>query len=375
MELVMTRLTSLRKAMQDSGEDVFLVTEGKNRRYLSGFTGSSGWLVISRDRDFLITDGRYWDQVAGQCPKLELFRYLPAEHKTLTGALRALLVDELGLSGGACVGVELDDLPVVLYRSIVEMLKESEYDPRDVEGRTKEHRTCKDDDELDCLRRAATIADEALSVALSLFRPGASEADLKAEIDYQVLRHGGEGAAFPTIVASGANGSYPHAGASAKPIVANELVTIDFGAIWKGYCSDMTRTIWFGTLAEEERRLVESVAAAQARAVSAARPGMTTGDLDEVARACLREAGLADYFVHSLGHGVGLDVHERPTLRSGETEVLQARQVITIEPGVYLPGKTGCRIEDTVVLTADGCEVLNRFPKQTLADASPPTLV
>lgn len=367
------RVEALRAEMKEAGEAVFLVTEGKNRRYLSGFTGSSGWLVISADQTILITDGRYWDQVERQCAGVELFRYTPAEHKNLHGALRAVL-EQWKLAAGVRVAVELDDLPVVTYRAVSEVISEAGWQVNDVEGRVKGFRSRKDSGELDCMRRAAQIADGALSAALERFELGMTEAALKAEIDYQVLRRGGEGAAFPTIVASGLNGSYPHAGASDKAIVAGELVTLDFGAVWHGYCSDMTRTVWWGELSESDRGLVGEVAQAQAKAVAAARPGMTTGDLDEVARASLRQAGLAEFFVHSLGHGVGLDVHEAPTLRSGQTDLLQAGQVITIEPGVYLAGRTGCRIEDTVVLGDGPCEVLNLHPKQRLEDSQPPRL-
>lgn len=370
----MSRLQFLRNDMESGSEAAFVVTEVKNRRYLSGFTGSSGWLVVTPSRSVLITDGRYWDQVGSQCPDLELFRYTPAEHKTLVGALSVVLGQELSLSRGATVAVELDDMPVVSYRGLSSMLAESGFAVKDVEGRVKGYRSRKDAEELELMRRAAGIADGALSAALASFELGMTEAALRAEIDYQVLRRGGEGAAFPTIVASGPNGSYPHAGASDRPIGANELVTIDFGAIWKGYCSDMTRTVWFGELSDHDANLVREVAVAQAKAVAAARPGITTGDLDEVARASLRQAGLADYFVHSLGHGVGLDVHETPTLRAGQVEILAAGQVITIEPGVYLPGRTGCRIEDTIVLGAQGCEVLNKHPKQEIQHPRPPFL-
>lgn len=358
--------------MEEAGEAAFLITEGKNRRYLSGFTGSSGWLLVTRDVVYVITDGRYWEQVERQCSEVELFRYLPSEHQSSTGALAALLSGPAKLAKGAAVGFELDEVTISSYRSVASMLAEEGYLLHDVEGRVKRLRVFKDAAELELLAQAAAIADAALSAALERFEEGMSELALKAEIDYQVLRRGGEGAAFPTIVASGVNGSYPHAGASEKPIRTAELVTIDFGAVWRGYCSDMTRTVWLGELSEHDQRLVRAVAMAQGRAVEAARPGLTAGELDEVARAYLREEGLADYFVHSLGHGIGLDVHESPTLRSGQTERLEAAQVITIEPGVYLPGRTGCRIEDTVVLEADGCRVLNQHPKQLLEHSSPP---
>ncbi len=370
-QLMSSRLDRLRVDIERAGESAFLVTEGKNRRYLSGFTGSSGWLLVTGKSAYLLTDGRYWEQVERQCPNVELFRYIPSEHKTLSGALSSL-IEQLGFGAQTRMGIELDDMPVALYRNLASTAAEQKWELTDVEGRIKEYRVVKDSEELEALRRAATIADRAFQEALNRFEIGQSEARLKAEIDYQVLRGGGEGASFPTIVASGIQGSFPHAGATEKPILEGELVTIDFGAIWNGYCSDMTRTVWWGPLSERDKGLVERVTEAQQRSVKAARPGLTTGDLDEVARAYLRENGLGDYFIHSLGHGVGLDIHEAPSLRSGQSDLLVEGQVITLEPGVYLPGQTGCRIEDTVVLRADGpVEVLNRSPKQRIDQTHP----
>jgi Xaa-Pro aminopeptidase len=366
------RIERLRAEMREHEEAAYLITEGKNRRYLSGFSGSSGWLLVTPQQTVLLTDGRYWDQVARQCPETELFRYTTTEHKTLSGALTRLLSEQLTLPEGSTVAVEIDDLPVSSYRTIRSALEVSGFKVSDAEGRLKRHRSQKDEQELASLRRAAAIADAALGAAFARLKPGMTEAAWKAEIDYQVLLHGGEGAAFPTIVASGINGSLPHAGASEKVIANGELVTIDFGAIWNGYNSDMTRTVWFGDLSDHDSRLVTEVLAAQAAAVAAARPGMTSGDLDRVARDHLRQADLEKYFIHSLGHGVGLDVHETPTLRAGHSDLLSAGQVVTIEPGVYLPGRTGCRIEDTIVLTPEGCEVLNKFPKQQPGDSCPP---
>lgn len=372
---MISRIERLREAMEGAGESFFLVTEPKNRRYLSGFTGSAGWLLVTSKKAFLLTDGRYWDQVERQCHGLELFRYTPSEHSGLSAALSRLMTEQIGFGKGTVGAVEIDDMPISTYRDIGKALTEAGFSVLDVEGRVKGFRATKDEHELELLRQAAKIADEALSSALQLFEVGMTEQALKAEIDYQVLRRGGEGAAFPTIVASGCNGSFPHAGASDKEIQAGELVTIDFGAIWKGYCSDMTRTVWLGQLSDQDRVLFDEVTKAQAKAVAAARPGIASGGLDEVARASLREAGLSEFFVHSLGHGVGLDVHEAPTLRAGQTDLLSQGQVITIEPGVYLPGRTGCRVEDTVVLRSDGCEVLNKYPKQLLQQTSPPLLV
>ena len=369
-----SRLDRLRLEMERGNESVVLVTEPKNRRYLSGFTGSSGWLVVAQERAWLITDGRYWEQVERQAPEVEVFRYLPGEHKSQSGALAALL-KQVGLPDFGPLTVEIDEMPIVLYRALLSMAEENGWSLSDIEGRVKGYRTVKDSSEIEALRRAAEIADFALSAALQNFELGQSEAALKAELDYRVLLGGGEGASFPTIVASGAQGSFPHAGATDKPIRSGELVTIDFGAVWGGYCSDMTRTVWWGELSERDQGLVGQVAQAQELAVQAARPGMTTGELDEVARASLRRVNLAEHFLHSLGHGVGLDIHEAPTLRAGHTEILLAGQVVTIEPGVYLAGETGCRIEDTIVLNAEGpAAVLNRSPKQRVGQLAPPLL-
>lgn len=363
------RWKAIREAMAAAGESAFLVTEAKNRRYLSGFSGSSGWLLFTPSEVFLLTDGRYWEQVGQECPGVTPFRYTVQEHRSLTGALAQLL--KATLPEQPTLGLEIDEMPISLHRSLCQRLHEEGTQIQEVEGRVRQLRQRKEESELRLLQQAASLADQALAAALERLEPGMTEARWRAEIDYQVLRHGGDGAAFPTIVASGVQGSYPHAGASDKVITAGELITVDFGAIWKGYCSDMTRTLWFGELSDRDRGLVQAVLRAQAASVAAARPGLTTGELDEVARSSLRQEQLDRFFIHSLGHGIGLDVHESPTLRSGQTDRLEEGQVITLEPGVYLPGETGCRIEDTVVLEGSGCLVLNRFPKQAPDETRP----
>jgi len=199
------------------------------------------------------------------------------------------------------------------------------------------------------------------------------ECDLKAEIEHAILRQGGSSTSFPTIVASGPNGSYPHAGASDRVVGENELITIDFGAVYRGYCSDMTRTIWYGTLPETAHNLIDHTRRAQELALSVVAPGITCQEVDATARDYLRKEELDQFFVHSLGHGVGLDIHESPGLRKSNSDPLCVGHVITIEPGLYVPGQTGCRVEDTVVVTPSGYEVLNRFPKQPL-DAEAPLL-
>lgn len=369
MSQILTRLTALRERMRAQDEAAFLVTDGPNRRYLSGFTGSSGWLLVTPDQQWILTDGRYWEQVQRQCPEFELFKFEASLHRSLAGGLKSLLSDQIALAEGSKLCLELDGVSLVLFRKLEEEL--ANWELAEVEGRTRELRQIKDSDEIALLKKAAEIADNALAEALKRFRPGQRENQLKAELEYQILLQGGEGASFSTIVASGVNGSFPHAGASDKVVEEGELITIDFGARYQGYCSDMTRTIWYGELTGRQREILEATREAQSRAAAAVRPGITSGELDAIARDYLAERDLADYFIHSLGHGIGLEVHEGPTLRKGTELVLKEGQLVTVEPGVYIPGFTGCRVEDTVLVTSNGGEPVNRFPKQPL-DATGP---
>lgn len=364
------RVDRLRSTMKENQEDAFLVTDSHNRRYLSGFSGSAGWLLITQQSQYIITDGRYWDQAQRESPGFELMKFERTVHKSLARAT-ACLLEQLELGQGSRFSLELDNLSLLVFRKIQSALSELALEVTESEGRVRDLRLVKDAEELNHLREAARIADSALGAALRDFKVGQSERQLKADIEHQILLQGGHGASFPTIVASGVNGSFPHAGASDKVIEEGELVTIDFGAVYNGYCSDMTRTIWFGEISSRLQEILGAVREAQARAAAAVKPGITTGALDAVARDYLEQCELGQWFVHSLGHGIGLEVHEPPTLGKGTKIVLVEGQLVTVEPGVYIPGETGCRVEDTVVLTADGALALNQFPKQVLGTTGP----
>ena len=361
------RLTALRAQIKDQELSGLLILDPKNRQYLTGFDGSSGWLLVTPKEHFLLSDGRYWDQVARQCPRAKLVRFIPAEHGTLSGALLTVLPPGI-------LGIETDGLALSLYRELIQALERSGFSYEELEGVVRNLRECKDEDEIACLKKAAEIADFALNRALRDFAPGQSELDLKAAIEYQILKFGGYSTSFSTIVASGPNGSYPHAGASERLVGEGEMITVDFGAVYRGYCSDMTRTIWYGRLSERDRNLLHHTREAQKLALESVIPGLKASALDSVARERLREADLDTFFVHSLGHGVGLEVHEQPGIRSTNEAPLKPGQVITIEPGVYLPGQAGCRVEDTVLVTSEGCQILNSFPKQPLDAERPPQL-
>ena len=366
-----TRIDRIRESVFHSKISAVIVTEEKNRRYLCGFEGSAGWLVITENKHTLFTDGRYWEQASQQCPGIELFRYVPSKHGTLSDAVVTML-QEMELQD-TTVGLETDGLSLSNYREISQALQGANIGLQEIEGATLSLRACKDQSELDCLSKAAQIADKALAVTLKTFQPGMRECDLKADLEHNILKQGGSSTSFSTIIASGPNGSFPHAGASERIVEVGELITIDFGAIYRGYCSDMTRTIWFGELPENLRHILHHTRAAQAAAVSMVAEGVAAADLDKKAREILKAAKLDEYFVHSLGHGVGLNIHEPPTLRTTNPEELRAGQVITIEPGGYIPGLSGCRVEDTVVVTTEGCTVLNKFPKQDLDAQAPAT--
>jgi Xaa-Pro aminopeptidase len=225
----------------------------------------------------------------------------------------------------------------------------------------------KDEEELGCIRAAVKLGATLFDRALQVLRPGIKEAEVAAEMEYTARKAGAEEMSFPTIIASGARSALPHGRASNQVVKPGGFVVCDFGVILAGYCSDQTRTVWVGSVSEEARKAYEAVREAQQAAIDAVRPGIQVGVVDEAARKVLRKAGLGRYFTHSTGHGVGLEIHESPRVASGQKEVLRSGMVITIEPGVYFPGEWGVRIEDMVVVTASGCEVLTPTSKDFLA--------
>lgn len=364
MSLTRTRRSRIAERLAALELDALLITAPENRRYLTGFTGSAGWLFLSPDRAALVTDGRYWAQVGTQCPDLELVRFRSKEDVRLSRRLAAWL-SEIGWRGR--LGFEARDLTVAAFQEAREDL-EGEGKPAvamaAASALVEELRQVKAPDEVEAIRRAARVADLAFQAALPFFQEGVTEADFCAELEYRLQKCGARKPSFDTIVASGPNGAYPHAGVTDRRIQPGELVTVDFGALVEGYCSDITRTIWLGEPDERSRELLGIVRGAHRAAMDAVRPGLTGGDVDRVARDFIAKAGYAEAFSHGLGHGVGLAVHEGPGVRAESQAVLEAGMAITIEPGVYVPGVGGCRVEDLVVVTAEGAESLSRAPYQ-----------
>jgi Xaa-Pro aminopeptidase len=266
---------------------------------------------------------------------------------------------------GRALGVEADHVTMSDAKRLAKFLPTG-LRLRGATALVEKLRMVKDADELDQIRAAVHVGAKLFDRALEVLRPGVKETDVAAEMEFAARRAGGEEMSFPTIIASGARSALPHGRASSKVIERGGFVVCDFGVILSGYCSDQTRTVWVGDIDDHARSAYEAVREAQAAAVRAVRPGAKVGDVDAAARKVLDERGLGANFTHSTGHGVGLEIHEAPRVATGQKEVLKPGMVITVEPGVYFPGKWGIRIEDMVAVTATGCEVLTPTSKDLL---------
>ena len=356
----MSRLQRLRDWLDQQPVDAVLIVkaerlESPNLRYLTGFTGSTGAALITPREAVLLVDFRYVEQARIEAPGFEVVQVPRQASEALAEAVRAREIRRLGF--------EADGLTVRQRDELARLLQPVEMVP--VEGIDR-LRWVKEPDELERIRRAAQVADAAFDHILGYLRPGATERDVATELEFFMRRHGAEREAFSSIVASGARSSLPHGRASDKPLGAGEFVTLDFGAVVDGYHSDCTRTVVLGSASDSQREIYDLVLRAQTAALQGLRPGLSGRDADALARQVIADAGHGEHFGHGLGHGVGLAIHEGPTLSPREEAVLEPGMVVTVEPGVYLPGWGGVRIEDLVVLTPDGCEVLTRAPKRLM---------
>jgi Xaa-Pro aminopeptidase len=267
---------------------------------------------------------------------------------------------------GWVIGIEAEHFTIAEKKRLIEV-RPSSVTLKDAPSIVERARMVKDADELTRIRAAVALGATLFDRALEVLRPGVRETEVAGEMEYAARRGGAEEMSFPTIIASGARSALPHGRASNQPISPGGFVVCDFGVILAGYCSDQTRTVWVGPVLDEARTAYEAVRESQQAAINAVRPGVPARRVDEAARKVLQKAGLGRYFTHSTGHGVGLEIHEVPRVADGQREILQPGMVITIEPGVYFPGKWGVRIEDMVVVTAGGCEVLTPTSKEFLA--------
>ena len=359
------RVRRLQEQLSQARLDSFLVTHLPNIHYLCGFTGSAGALLVSERGSVLFTDGRYTSQAREEVKgaKIAVGRKAPllaaaewvGKHR---GNSRRASSQVLGIEGeyltvaaqkrlkeGLASGIRLRAAPPLIERA----------------------RMVKDADEIQQIRAAVLVGATLFPTLTETIRPGVKENEVAAALEYAAHKAGAGEMSFPTIIAAGCRSALPHGRASEQPIPAEGFVVCDFGVILAGYCSDMTRTVYVGHAAAEARGIYEAVREAQQAGVDAVRPGVGVGEIDRAARNVLKKRKLAKFFTHSTGHGVGLEIHEAPRVAAGQQEVLRPGMVITIEPGVYVPGRWGVRIEDMVVVTEQGREVLTPTSKQFTA--------
>lgn len=357
------RADRLRGRLDGAGCDALLVTHLTNVRYLTGFTGSAGLLLVTPDDLLFVTDGRYAEQAPDQLAAAGVVARVEISSDGQRGIVAAATAQL------ARIGLEADHVSW----SAADRYRDQWFGDAGIEGRevvattglVEGLRLVKDEGEVARIRRASAIADAALAEVRPRLEAGLTEREFGFELDLLIRRLGAEGNSFETIVASGPNGSRPHHRPSDRHIAPGDLVVLDFGAKVDGYCSDMTRTIMVGGASPTQDRMLEVVLESQAAGVAAVRAGVPAKDVDTACREVIAAAGWADAFSHGTGHGVGLDIHESPRVAATSGDTLAAGHIVTVEPGVYLPGHGGVRIEDTVVVTDSGCVPLTLTPKAT----------
>ena len=350
------RMAGLRARMGAESLDALLVASLPDIRYLTGFSGSSALAVVTRGRGYFVSDARYAGQSAHE---VKAFRRIIGSRGLLEDAAAAGT-----LRGCRTAGFDPAATSYAQYRSLKRLFPRVSFRP--VSGMVEDLALVKDRGEVAALEEAASIADRVFTDVVHSIRPGVTELEIAAEISWCNRRHGGESDAFDVIVASGPRGALPHARPSTRKIRKGDFVILDFGSTVRGYCSDLTRTVAVGSASRRLRDAYRAVLEANQSAIASARGGMSARALDGTARGVIRARGFGRNFVHSLGHGLGLRVHERPRVSPTSNEVLRAGSVITIEPGVYLPGTGGVRIEDDVLLGDGGCRLLTRSPRELI---------
>ena len=349
-----TRLRSLQKSIARRRFDAFYVAARPNVRYLTGFSGSSGELLATAHEAVLFTDGRYRSQASAQTSGIEIV-------VTTDRPPFAEMLDGIGKRGIRALGFEANRLSYAQYQGLAAAKPKLRLDP--VADWIEKRRAVKSAAEIETLRRAAALNARAFENVVGRWRQSWTERRVAAEIDYEIGRLGGEGPAFDTIVAGGAHGALPHATPRRLPPPRKSLIVLDHGAILDGYASDMTRMAAWGRPNAAQLEIFDAVREAQAAAIDAVRSGATVKTVDRAARSVLNKHGLGDCFPHSTGHGLGLEIHERPKLGKKENLRLRDGMVVTIEPGAYVEGVAGARIEDMVAVGRSGCEILTSTPK------------
>lgn len=352
--MIEQRIARLRAFLQEHDADGVIIVQPENLRYFSAFTGGEGALVIGLDQAVLWTDSRYTEQAANQSGT---WYDIKNHHNALSSSIRSSLNDmEIGVAG-----YEENFLTHFMYENISDGAL-CGFLPCDLTSL----RAVKEPCELKATRKASNIADRAFADLLPYIKPGVTEKELAARLESNMLLLGSEEKSFTTIVASGKRSAMPHGTASPKVVEAGDFVTFDFGAVWEGYHSDITRTIVVGKASQAQKDFYHLILEGQKLGVSLIKAGVSRREVDFAVRNYFARYHVSQYFTHSLGHGTGLEIHEQPVLSPRSTGVLEENMIVTVEPGLYIEGKFGVRIEDSVAVTANGCEILTKTPKDLM---------
>jgi Xaa-Pro aminopeptidase len=350
------KLEKIRNRFKELSVDGLLITSEYNRRYMTGFTGTAGVALISEDKAVFITDFRYTEQAAKEVEDFEI-----VQHSGPIIEEVAHIVKKLGIKK---LGFEQEHLTYQAYSSYKHALSDSEFVP--VSGAVEKLRLIKSPAEIKILKEATEIADAAYKHILTYVKPGLKEIEVANELEFFMRKNGAVSSSFDIIVASGYRSALPHGVASDKEIEKGDFVTLDFGAYYKGYCSDITRTFAVGEPSDELKKIYSTVLEAQLRGMNGIKPGMTGKEADALTRDYIKEQGYGEFFGHSTGHGLGMEVHEGPALSFRSETILETGMVVTVEPGIYVAGLGGVRIEDDTVITEAGNESLSHSPKDLI---------
>lgn len=349
----MEKLNKLRAELAKNDVDGLLITSPINRRYMTGFTGTAGVALISHNDARFITDFRYTEQATEQVKHFKVIEFKQSMEQEIDQQLKELRIKRLGFEQNH-----------VTYAQFEQFKKSFAAELVPVSDLVETLRLIKTPAELEMMKKAAEIADHAYEHIQNFIKPGVKEIDVANELEFFMREQGATSSSFDIIVASGFRSALPHGVASDKEIQSGELVTLDYGALYEGYCSDITRTLAVGEISAEQRRIYDTVLEAQLRGVDGIKPGMSGKEADALTRDYIEEKGYGEYFGHSTGHGLGMEVHEAPSLSFRTDMILEPGMVVTVEPGIYIPDVGGCRIEDDLVITSSGSERLTKASKR-----------